>query len=263
MTVPRSVSRRTALGLPLAAGVLAASAPAYDLLAGPAAAAPARGPLVQQSPIDVRPDRVRRVAGLPPLRVHYARSAPVSVHYVSRDTTSADGCRLRGSEETEEVQVVPGAGHVTLGEHRFDLLQFHFHTRSEHTVDGRHAPLEMHLVHQDSTGHKLVVGVLLHPGPGSEADRVLTRLPVECGEPIEVPDLDLASLLPARPATLRYRGSLTTDPYTEGVRWHLAVPSTTSAAGIAAFRSVFPDGDSRPTQPLHHRRVVADPGWHA
>jgi hypothetical protein len=30
----------------------------------------------------------------------------------------------------------------------FDLKQFHFHTPSEHTVDGDYFPLEMHLVHE-------------------------------------------------------------------------------------------------------------------
>ncbi|WP_170219503.1 carbonic anhydrase family protein [Nocardioides litoris] len=256
------VDRRSLLGLPLAAaGATAVARLATDPALGavaPGAARPAR-----QSPIDIRPDRVRRVAGLPPLEVHYARSAAVSVRYVSKDDPAGGGCQARGDQETEEVDVEEGAGHVTLAGHRWDLLQLHFHTRSEHTVDGRHFPLELHLVHQDAAERRLVIGVLLRPGRRSELDRILVRLPQECGQAVEVPDLDLASLVPRRPRTLRYRGSLTTDPYTEGVRWFLTVPRTTSRAGIDAFRSLFPDGDSRPTQPLAGRRVVADPGWHA
>lgn len=30
----------------------------------------------------------------------------------------------------------------------FDMLQFHFHSPSEHTFDGRHYDLEMHVVHK-------------------------------------------------------------------------------------------------------------------
>lgn len=30
----------------------------------------------------------------------------------------------------------------------FELKQFHFHTPSEHTIDGEYFPLEMHLVHE-------------------------------------------------------------------------------------------------------------------
>jgi carbonic anhydrase len=252
-----TIARRSMFGLPL---VVAGGVAATRLLPDAAVAA---ADVPHQSPIDIRPADVRRVTGLPPLRVHYSAHTPVSVHYVSKDGSTGNGCEVRGSEETEEVEVEAGAGHVTLGDHRFDLLQFHFHTRSEHTINGHHAPLEMHLVHQDAHERKLVIGVLLRAGRASEVDRILTQLPEECGEPIEVDDFDLASLVPRSPATLRYQGSLTTDPYTEGVRWHLTVPSTTSAAGIKAFQKVFPQGDSRPTQPLNHRRVVADPGWHA
>lgn len=31
----------------------------------------------------------------------------------------------------------------------YELLQFHFHTPSEHTFDGKHYPMEAHLVHKD------------------------------------------------------------------------------------------------------------------
>jgi carbonic anhydrase len=35
-----------------------------------------------------------------------------------------------------------------IGGKEFGLRQFHFHTPSEHTVEGEHFPLEMHMVHQ-------------------------------------------------------------------------------------------------------------------
>lgn len=241
--------RRTVLTLPLLAV-------AGTALAGPAAAATT--PL--QSPVDVVPAAVVRRRGLPQLRVDYSRSTPVSVRYVSKDQATG-GCDLRGAEETEEVDVEPGAGSVVLSGTRYELLQLHFHTPSEHTVDGRHAPLEMHLVHRAADGRRLVIGVLLLRGPASEADRILARLPQECGEPVEVDDLDLAALLPRNRSTLRYTGSLTTAPFDEGIQWFLTVPMTVSAQGVRAFQTLFPDGDSRPTQPLHGRRLLADVRW--
>lgn len=252
-----TVNRRAVLGLPLAAvGGLAAS----RLVGDPALAADVPS---HQSPINIRPRDVRRVRGLPVLKVNYSTSASVTAHYVSKDGADPQGCGIRGEEETVEVQVADGAGDVTVGGGRsYKLLQFHFHTKSEHTINGRHAPLEMHLVHQDADGGKLVIGVLLHKGRRSEADRILTDLPQECGRQTEIGGFDLASLVPTRLATLRYDGSLTTDPYTEKVRWFLTVPGTTSAAGINAFQRMFPDGNSRRTQELNSRRVVADPGWH-
>ena len=37
----------------------------------------------------------------------------------------------------------------------FDLKQFHFHSPSEHTINGEHFPLEMHMVHQATGTHIL------------------------------------------------------------------------------------------------------------
>ena len=37
----------------------------------------------------------------------------------------------------------------------YRLRQFHFHNPSEHHIDGKAFPMEMHLVHQDSEGHIL------------------------------------------------------------------------------------------------------------
>lgn len=38
------------------------------------------------------------------------------------------------------------------GDRTLELLQFHFHTPSEHTYKGKHTSMEVHLVHRDITG---------------------------------------------------------------------------------------------------------------
>jgi len=260
------INRRAVLALPAAAAAALTVAGAVGTAAGTAAVARpvARlADLSKQSPIDVRRHLIRRRPGLPTLRVHYPASTPVSVRYVRKDDTSPGGCSARGTQETEEIDVEPGVAWVRLDGVRYDLAQFHFHTPSEHTIAGRHAPLEIHLVHADADGRRLVVSVLTFPGRRREVDRLLRRLPEECADPVEVADLDLGRLLPKDPTTLRYRGSLTTDPYTEDVQWLLTVPSTASRRGIAAFRSLFPDGDSRDAQPLHGRHLMSDGPWWA
>jgi carbonic anhydrase len=40
------------------------------------------------------------------------------------------------------------------------LLQFHFHTPSEHLLDGKPFPMEAHFVHVDSDGRLAVIGVM-------------------------------------------------------------------------------------------------------
>ncbi|WP_299039326.1 carbonic anhydrase family protein [uncultured Pseudokineococcus sp.] len=241
-------SRRSVLSVPLV------------LAAGAATAAPAvAADPPQQSPVDLRRTDVSRRRALPPLEVHYDRDAVVSLAYISQDAGEPGGCATRGVEETQQAGVQPGAGHVVVDGTRYDLLQTHFHTPSEHTVDGRHTPLEQHLVHASEDGRLLVVAVLLVEGEQGEADRLLAVLPDECADPVPVEHVDLRAMMPRRIAAVRYAGSLTTAPYTEGVQWFVVGSQTVSAAGIASFRALFPDGDAREVQPLSGRRILADP----
>lgn len=245
-------SRRSILTASLVAGV--------GLTAAPVAAAAAP----RQSPVDIHLGDVRRRRGLPRLEVHYSRSTTATVNYRRRDESAPDGCSTRGVEETEAVVVPAGAGWLRYGGTRYDLQQFHFHTPSEHTVGGRHAPLEQHFVHTSADGSVLVIAVLLLPGPRGAADPVLTHLPRECGTPVDVEGVDLRAMLPARTATVRYSGSFTTEPYTEPVQWLLTAPRTASPAGIRAFQDLFPEGDYRQAQPLNGRVLVTDAdldGW--
>ena len=47
----------------------------------------------------------------------------------------------------------------------YKLVQMHFHSSSEHTLSGRHSPLELHLVHQSADKKEYaVVGLLLVEG---------------------------------------------------------------------------------------------------
>jgi len=54
---------------------------------------------------------------------------------------------LNDNGHTIQADYDPGS-YITLGESRYDLVQFHFHAHSEHTVAGKPYPLELHLVHK-------------------------------------------------------------------------------------------------------------------
>lgn len=126
-------------------------------------------------------------------------------------------------------------------------------------LDGHRFPVEQHWVHRGDDGSTLVLGLFLAAGGrgGTTQDRVLERLPEECGEEVEVADLDLAGALPRDLDTFRYTGSLTTAPYTEPVSWLvLARHRSVATATAARLRALFPDGDARDLQPLGGRTVV-------
>jgi carbonic anhydrase len=155
---------------------------------------------------------------------------------------------------------------LTLNGQDFELLQYHFHAPSEHTVDGRHFPMEMHFVHESSTSQLVVIAVLIEVGAHNTAFDVLWQnLPDTPGERVHLEgvEVDVDDLLPGDLRSWRYLGSLTTPPCTEGVQWIvLQTPITLDKGQIDAFRAIFPH-NNRPVQPLHGRNVRLAPAIEA
>lgn len=144
---------------------------------------------------------------------------------------------------------------------RYELLQFHFHAPSEHTVAGKSFDMEMHLVHRNEAGTLAVVGVLIAQGDGNAAfDPLWAQLPDTPGvtNSLENSTVDAGDLLPGNRQTYRYDGSLTTPPCSEGVKWNvLTTPIALSETQIAAFKAVVHD-NNRPVQPLNERELLLD-----
>ena len=169
--------------------------------------------------------------------------------------------KIFNNGHTIQVNVDAGSAIVYNGI-TYDLLQFHFHSPSEHTIDGRAAPLEIHFVHQDpNSGNLAVVGVLLTEGDvENEAyAAVFDHLPASVGEPEAMgAPLSLIALLPEARTYYTYQGSLTTPPCSETVRWLLLdSPIELSTVQIAAFSAIY-DGNARPLQPLGKRDLLLD-----
>ena len=160
---------------------------------------------------------------------------------------------------TIQVDVDPGSSIIYNGI-TYDLLQFHFHSPSEHTIDGEAAPMELHLVHKDRHSDALaVVGVLIEEAEAANAAYapVLDAMPSEIGAPeaLEGP-LDLVALLPETRGYYTYQGSLTTPPCSEIVRWLLLdTPVALSVEQLAAYSKLY-SGNARPVQPLGQRDLL-------
>jgi len=152
-----------------------------------------------------------------------------------------------------------GGGTLPLDGRPYHLAQFHFHSPSEHTLDGQHAPMEVHLVHEDEAGRLAVIGILIQEGrEHPELAKMWPHLPATPGrsEAVEGVLIDATRLLPASLASYRYSGSLTTPPCSEDVSWFvLEQPIEASAGQIAAFRKLV-SGNNRPTQPLNGRPIA-------
>lgn len=181
-----------------------------------------------------------------------AQLPDISLDYVPADVTLTDNGHSVQADE-------PAGSALSVDGHRYDLVQLHVHVPSEHEVDGALADGELHLVHKDADGRIAVVGILLQAGAENTAlAPYFDSLPAEVGRTTQVPDLDVAAVLPADLSTYRYEGSLTTPPCTEGVHWYvLATPVEVSAAQLAAFSEVI-EANNRPVQPADGRELVLD-----
>ncbi|ELR58772.1 carbonic anhydrase 5A, mitochondrial [Bos mutus] len=172
-------------------------------------------------------------------------------------------------------------------ENHYRLKQFHFHWGavnewgSEHTVDDRVYPAELHLVHWNAVKYQnytdavtgadglAVVGVFLKLGARHEELQELVAV---------LPDIKhkdaRAALGPFQPSCLlpacqdywTYPGSLTTPPLSESVTWIIhKKPIEVAQDQLAAFRSLLfsvPGEEEkmmvnnyRPLQPLMNRKV--------
>jgi carbonic anhydrase len=144
----------------------------------------------------------------------------------------------------------------------YRLAQFHFHSPAEHTVGGRAFDVEMHLVHKSDTGKELIMALLFEKGAENAILAPVWRaMPEREGPTVTVPGVtvDISALLPSAPRYLRYDGSLTTPPCTEGVTWLVVEPTAgtqMSADQIRKLRDATMPDTHRPLQQLGPREVV-------
>jgi carbonic anhydrase len=139
---------------------------------------------------------------------------------------------------------VAGGSAIQYRGRRYNLETFHFHTPSEHTIDGEFAAAEIHFKHSDADGNALVLSVLVDEG---EAPRGARR----SGEAV-----DVASLIPDSVAHFAYVGSFTTPPYTEGVEWVVLTERISlHPQWLQAFSERF-GANIRPVQPINDRIII-------
>ena len=190
----------------------------------------------EQSPIDVVPPGGKRAS---------------DIVFVYQPTKA----RVVDNGHTLQVSFDPG-NTIFIDGHRYDLLQMHMHTPSEHTLAGERYALELHFVHKDAEGKLAVVAVLYDEGPPSSLmDSVYKRWPSKVGSEKSLGKLDITQLLPENRGVFRYQGSLTTPPCSEGVVWNVMRRTRTdSPAHLALFRKHYPD-NARPVQALKGREI--------
>ena len=152
---------------------------------------------------------------------------------------------------------MPAGSKLGRGDKSYDLLQFHFHTPSEHLVEGKSFPMEVHFVHKNAeTGALGVLGVFMTPGaPNKVFAGLAAAFPAEEGAngPLEV---DPNGLLPKTLGYWAYEGSLTTPPCSEIVDWMVARESIEVATtDIEKFTKLY-KMNARPALAANRRFIL-------
>jgi carbonic anhydrase len=180
-----------------------------------------------------------------------AEIANISLHWTPADW------KVQNNGHTIQAQGDNG-GYALIDGERFDLLQFHFHTPSEHTIDGKHYPMEVHFVHKNAEGRLAVIGVMLMGGGANPLfSQIMAQAPQGEGE-ARLGQIDQRGLVSPINGIYRYQGSLTTPPCSETVLWTvLTIPLMVAQPDIEKFTQMFPM-NARPLQPLHRRYLLRD-----
>lgn len=195
-----------------------------------------------QSPINLKDKIALGTVGLPGLDIYY-RDVPLKVintgHFIQVN--------------------YPLGSYIKLGNDRYELLNVHFHTPSEHQKDGFNYPMEAHLVHRDGEGNYVVLGVIFQEGAFNPVLNILLKnLPKKIGkqEIHRRASLNPAKFLPGNTEFYKYSGSLTTPPCSEGVLWMVfKQPIEASAEQIQILNELMGD-NARPIQPSYARSLL-------
>ena len=149
----------------------------------------------------------------------------------------------------------------------FDLVQFHFHTPSEHLLASVTYPLEMHIVHTLRNNPNpeieyVVIGVFFKEGKENPIlKKILDNVP-EKGKTItdEGISISIDDFFDSSNDFYFYEGSLTMPPYTETVHWIvLSEIKEASYAQIKKFNLLM-GNNARHIQAINGREITINSG---
>ncbi|WP_404360978.1 carbonic anhydrase family protein [Methylotuvimicrobium sp. KM1] len=169
---------------------------------------------------------------------------------------------------TVQVDFIPGSTIESDGK-IYTFRQLHFHTPSEHLLDGVTFPMEMHIVNYappfDETDmpHYLVIGVLFKMGKKNAfIQEVLDSIPDHEHETtyikhdsIRLKDVFMENSDREFNNFYYYKGSLTTPPYTESVNWFVLKHIIEASPEQIATINRIEGNNARHIQQKHGRAI--------
>lgn len=198
-------------------------------------------------------------------------------------------CNLKDGEDRQividcpegiHIETITNTGHsiqlnfmsgseVILDNQHYRMIQAHFHTPSEHQVDGLTFPMEMHfvneLVGESESGGYLVIAVLFKMGLANEfIDEFMARIPQEDHHTVkagETTEWDQEWMLDEVDKALHYyyyEGSLTTPPFDETVKWLVAKKVFEASPEQIRYINKLEGNNARHVHALFNREIQSN-----
>ncbi len=169
------------------------------------------------------------------------------------DYNITDNCIISTNEDinislSENYLVIP-SNEDYRGE-EVQLKQIQIKSPSEHTINGKHYPLEIQFVHYpDSSTTPVIASVFVEQGAENiEFAKITDNLPKK-GQTSTINSLDVYQLFPQSPEYWFYIGTTTQKPYTPDVKWFIMkTPITASAEQIQKIKDIIGENNIETVQ---------------
>jgi len=205
--------------------------------------------------------------------------SPVNIitYTIETGNIKPEGLRFTGSIDAIEnlghtIQIDFANGSTTrTSEKSYALKQLHFHTPSEHLIDGMTFPMEMHIVSKlkdsASAGESeyTVLGILFKMGRENKfLKEFIDAIPQKEGKNIldsskvKLEDLLIDISNKEKLKYYNYQGSLTTPPYTESVNWIIAKQIFEASEQQIATIEKLEGNNARHVCALNNRKIKVE-----
>lgn len=163
--------------------------------------------------------------------------------------------------------------YITVSGKKYNLVSFHFHYSSEHTVDGKYSTMEIHFVNIALDNSYAVLSVMEDLGNANISLQNLFAQSPTISNGVNSSNMifDITSLLPSNTRQYyTYSGSLTTPNFgsnsaaTNGgpVTWFVFKnKQQLSIDNFNNYKSIYTEPNFRAIQPLNGRKVYSNSGF--
>ena len=190
--------------------------------------------------------------------------SPIDINdWIASETAAPEFDYDSNAVRVERLQGLPmihfaRGSELRLGDEGYRLLQLHWHTPAEHTIEAQEFDAEVHFVHINERDELLVVGVVYQLGDADDGlQRIIEETPLAGEEEGAAPSLSAADYAPASDGFYHYTGSLTAAPFSEPVQWYVGRSvRTASQRQIEQLQALTAGPNARALQDRNDRTIL-------